>query len=103
MPRGGSRSGAGRKKGQRAKATQIRQAMIAKAAHNGLSPLDYMLQVMRDETAEKSARFQAAIEAAPYVHPKLANTTLQGDPDNPVQHEHEIRWKILDPRPGSST
>lgn len=38
----------------------------------GMSPLDYLLAVMRSPDASNSARMQAAIQAAPYVHPKLA-------------------------------
>lgn len=38
----------------------------------GLSPLDYLLAVMRSPDASKSARLQAAIQAAPYVHAKPA-------------------------------
>lgn len=37
----------------------------------GLSPLEYLLAVMRSPKSSKSARMQAAIQAAPYVHPKL--------------------------------
>jgi phage terminase small subunit len=37
----------------------------------GLSPLDYLLAVMRSPKSSKSARMTAAIQAAPYVHPKL--------------------------------
>jgi len=38
----------------------------------GLSPLDYLLAVMRSPQASKSARLQAAVQAAPYVHAKPA-------------------------------
>jgi phage terminase small subunit len=38
----------------------------------GLSPLDYLLAVMRSPKSSKSARMTAAIQAAPYMHPKLA-------------------------------
>lgn len=37
----------------------------------GLTPLEYLLAVMRSPKASKSARMTAAIQAAPYVHPKL--------------------------------
>lgn len=37
-----------------------------------LSPLDYLLAVMRSPEAAASARMQAAIQAAPYVHGKQA-------------------------------
>ncbi|WP_298929213.1 hypothetical protein [uncultured Ramlibacter sp.] len=38
----------------------------------GLAPLDYLLAVMRSPGASKSARLQAAIQAAPYMHAKPA-------------------------------
>lgn len=38
----------------------------------GLEPLDYLLAVMRSPRASKSARLQAAIQAAPYMHAKPA-------------------------------
>lgn len=38
----------------------------------GLSPLEYLLAVMRSPNASKSARMQAAVQAAPYIHPKPA-------------------------------
>ena len=35
-----------------------------------LTPLDYLLEVMRDHTEERGRRMQAATLAAPYCHPK---------------------------------
>lgn len=70
MPRGGARNGAGRKGGSPNKASAARQAEVAAS---GLTPLDYMLEVLRDETQERSRRDEMAKAAAPYVHPKLAN------------------------------
>lgn len=70
MARGGARAGAGRPKGAAAKRTR---EIADKAASEGLTPLEFMLQVLRDETAEMGARFEAAKAAAPYVHPRLAN------------------------------
>jgi hypothetical protein len=71
MPRGsklGERRG-GRQKGTPNRATAARQAEIAAS---GETPLDYMLRVMRDETADPSRRDDMARAVAPYVHPKLA-------------------------------
>jgi hypothetical protein len=69
MARGGNRPGAGRKRGSPNKATAERQAEIAAS---GLTPLDYMLTIMRNEELEAATRLDAANKAAPYVHPKLA-------------------------------
>jgi hypothetical protein len=59
----------GRRKGTPNKATAARQAEFAAS---GLTPLDFMLRVMRDEQADTATRLDAAVKAAPYVHPKLA-------------------------------
>lgn len=69
MARGGPRPGAGRKAGTPNKATAERQAEIAAS---GITPLDYMLNILRDETKGSEDRMWAAEKAAPYVHPKLA-------------------------------
>lgn len=37
-----------------------------------LEPLDYMLSVMNDSTADKDRRDRMAIAAAPFVHPRIA-------------------------------
>lgn len=70
MPQGGKRTGAGRPKGARNTKT-ITQSRAVK--ESGLTPLDYMLSVLRDETQEQSVRLDAANKAAPYVHAKLAS------------------------------
>ncbi len=67
MPKGGARVGAGRPKGLK---TVLTQQAIARAASagNGLLPLDYLLEIMRDEANDKSMRIDAAKAAAPYIH-----------------------------------
>jgi hypothetical protein len=39
-------------------------------------PIDWMLAVLRDPEAEQSRRDQMAIQAAPYLHPRLAATAI---------------------------
>jgi phage terminase small subunit len=39
---------------------------------SNLTPLDYLLQVVRDEEMDQRIRIQAAAIAAPYVHGKVA-------------------------------
>lgn len=72
--RGGKREGAGRPMGAPNKATVEREAAIAES---GLTPLEYMLSVLRDETQEAASRMEAAKAAAPYVHPRLNSTDLR--------------------------
>jgi hypothetical protein len=70
MARGGKREGAGRPVG----AITERTRKIAEGAlAEGITPLDYMLGQLRDETNSKAERMDAAKAAAPYVHAKLAN------------------------------
>lgn len=63
----GTKTG-GRQKGTPNKATAAKAAAIAEA---GITPLDFMLQLMRDEVADAAQRLDAAKSAAPYVHPRL--------------------------------
>lgn len=69
MARGGTRPGAGRKPGAPNKATARQRRAVEES---GLTPLEYLLSVMRDETVPRVARVDAANKAAPYVHAKLA-------------------------------
>ncbi len=71
----------GRKKGTPNKANKQRQQQVAAS---GLTPLDYMLQVMRDEKATRDERMDAAKSAAPYVHPRLATTSHTGPNGGPI-------------------
>jgi hypothetical protein len=69
MPRGGRREGAGRKPGSKVTKTQL---IAAEALAAGVSPLEYMLAVMRDPAAPADRRDRMAAAAAPYIHPRLA-------------------------------
>jgi len=74
MAHGGKREGAGRKPGAFNKASIERQAEVAAG---GITPLEYMLQVMRT-SEDEAKRLDAAKAAAPYVHPRLNATTFDG-------------------------
>jgi hypothetical protein len=76
MSRGGKRPGAGRPKGAKHKITE---SVIREAAKAGVTPLEYMLDVMRtmaDQDPDRADRM--AIAAAPYVHVKKKETTEAG-------------------------
>ena len=82
--RGGSRKGAGRPKGS---ATRRTREIADRAAAEGITPLEYMLQVMREsaehedprvQIAREAMRFEAAKAAAPYMHPRLAAVVHSG-------------------------
>tara|TARA_R110002020_G_scaffold36894_35_gene111027 strand:- start:2534 stop:2887 length:354 start_codon:yes stop_codon:yes gene_type:complete len=89
--RGGYRPGAGRPKGSPNKATAARQREIEQS---GVTPLDYMLSVMRDEDAPPARRDEMAKAAAPYVHPKLASTQISGPNGGPIVTEGSARERL---------
>lgn len=76
----------GRQKGSVNKATAAKAAEIAAS---GVTPLDFMIATMRDETREFPVRLDAAKSAAPFIHPKLAAMEIKGDPDSPLVHRVE--------------
>ena len=69
-----------------------REAILAA---QGITPLDYLMMLVRAETepgldpvvakARETLRFEAAKAAAPYVHARLQAVTLGGDPENPIK------------------
>ena len=69
MTRGGHRPGAGRPLGAIAR---INREVREKAIATGETPLDYMLRVMRDESATKKRRDDMAKAAAPFVHARVS-------------------------------
>lgn len=60
------------------------QGQIAAAAA-GISPLEYLLKVMRDSRMPAEVRVDAAKAAAPYMHSKLQTITHKGDENAPMQ------------------
>jgi hypothetical protein len=82
----------GRPKGSPNKASIARAAAIAAS---GLTPLDYMLQQMRDDNADPAMRLDAARSAAPYVHPRLAQTQLTGKDGGPIQIEDKAKAELI--------
>jgi len=72
----------GKKTGGRVKGTPNKRTLgkEREIAASGLTPLDYMLGVMRDKTVDNDRRDEMAKAAAPYVHPRLQSTALT-DPD----------------------
>lgn len=70
----GERRG-GRKKGTPNKRTAEQREQVAAS---GLTPLEYMLSVMRDGTAPSERRDDMAKAAAPYVHAKLSAVEHSG-------------------------
>jgi len=75
MSHGGSRPGSGRKPGT---STKLNQDARQQALAGGVSPLDYMLSLLRDEKLGQDVRFDAAKSAAPYLHARLAAVEHSG-------------------------
>lgn len=78
MARGGARPGAGRKQGS---ATKKTREIADKALADGITPLEYMLGLLRDERLSGDIRFEAAKAAAPFVHPRLSSVEARVDAD----------------------
>ena len=68
MPHGGARAGAGRKRGSRTKPYIVRGALAS-----GLTPLQYMLQIMRDPKAGDMRGGSDGDPAAPFCHARAAD------------------------------
>ena len=93
--RGGARPGAGRKKGSVSKGTRLRIDVAARALAEGRTPLEIMLEAMRQKYAAEGAvaAVPFAKEAAPYVHPKLA--AVQATVEDRTSYEGALR-KLYD-------
>jgi hypothetical protein len=75
-PSGGARKGAGRPKGS----ANVRTLEIAnRAAKEGITPLEVMLEIMKEFRAEgnREMALDAATKAAPYLHSKLSSVDLK--------------------------
>lgn len=89
MPKGqkggaapGERRG-GRRKGTPNKVSK-RERMRKECEASGMTPLEYMLKLLRDPVAPLEMRNWAANAAAPYVHPKLAAAVKADGTDLPT-------------------
>jgi hypothetical protein len=67
------------------KTAAAKQATLA--ASEGLTPLEFMLSVMRDTDKELSYRLDMAKAAAPYVHARLSSIEMGGKDDGPIKIE----------------
>lgn len=111
MARGGKRPGAGRPQGSRNIGTKQRIAIADRAASEGITPLEVMLNTMRAHyDAQKFDEASAvARDAAPYVHARLSSIdmSLEADLKQRVISEREMSpgdWEAkygqhLEPKP----
>jgi hypothetical protein len=102
---GGKRQNAGRKAGS---ATKRTREIADKAMADGITPLEFMLKIMRTEPSDEiedqraladilSMRFEAAKAAAPYIHPRLAAVEHTGPGENGEHLFTELRRTVVDP------
>jgi hypothetical protein len=83
--------GPGRPKGVKNKRTKAVEYAIAMA---GITPLEYMLGVLRDDTQAIEDRKWAAQNAAPYVHAKLSSVDMKAEVEATIE---EVRHTIVKP------
>ena len=76
----------GRQRGTPNKRTIARTQAIIDAAQGGMSPLEYLLGVMRGDVDADKDKLQAAVAAAPYIHPRLSNIEAHTTADVHATH-----------------
>lgn len=91
--KGGKRAGAGRPKGSRNKVTK---ESIALAEKKGRTPLEFLLDLMNDSRRDLELRLDAAGKAAPYVHPKLAQTELNVNGNLNTKTDDDLRAELTE-------
>ena len=72
---GGRRPGAGRPKGSKNKLLTLVSNRPA-----DISPIDFMLSIMRDENQSMKLRLRVAANLLPYCHPKLKSIIVGSQP-----------------------
>ncbi len=85
----------GRKKGTPNKVQRPRKqhaALIEPLLADGVTPLEYMLGILRNPNTEPLQRAWAAEKAAPYCHPRLAPVDKDTG-KQPIQQVHVIGWQ----------
>ncbi len=59
-------------------------------AKHGITPLDFLLKELRDETLPNKDRHDAAVAAAPYIHSKMPTAIVTPPaPFGPVSEDDE--------------
>lgn len=98
MARGGSRPGAGRRPGS----ANVRTREIAdRAAGEGVTPLEFMLNRMRDESAPIADRMDMAKAAAPFIHARLSSIEAKVEADVKAS-VRKIERTLVDPKPADA-
>ena len=93
---GGKRPGAGRKPGS---ANRKTREIADSAAEAGITPLEWMLSVIRDEKADVKRRDEMAKAAAPFMHPRLTAVEPHGMENEPKPRGYDVRITYVDGGP----
>lgn len=85
----------GRLKGSVNKNTLAERRRNARAVAAGITPVEYLLGIMRDENEKQDKRIDAAKAVAPYLHARLQATTIKEEPpDKPIGSADERLLKL---------
>ena len=93
---GGRRLGAGRRLGSQ---NIVSQELREQILREGPSPLEYLVEVMRDVTQDTSIRMDAAKAAAQFIHPKLRNVEHCTTDEVGYPTKFEIVFVKAEPQP----
>jgi hypothetical protein len=80
---------------------RLRAAREAAIASTGVTPLAFLLGVMRTRRNPLDVRLEAAKAAAPYVHPKLAQIAHTGPNGGPMEAIGKITVELVSARSDS--
>lgn len=95
MARGGYRPGQGRPKG--VKNGDAQEDINVEAEKLNLSPLEYMLMVMNDTSADPARRDRMAGMAAPFIHAKPGEKGKKAEKDDEAKNVAKNRFKPASP------
>ena len=77
----------GKKPGTPSKRVDLKDKRLRAIAESGLTPLEFLISVVRDVTRHVEYRIEAARAAAPYCHRKMPIAIEGGDPNKPIIFE----------------
>jgi hypothetical protein len=69
--------------------------MRAEILASGMSPVDFMVSVFRDDAQPLATRLQAARSVAPYCDPRLSTVDIGGQDQEPIKIEI-LRFSDID-------
>lgn len=96
MPSGGYRPNAGRPRGAKKRPELRADAVMRASASAGVTPLDYLLSIVRDPEAPADLRLRAAAIAAPFCHARPARGGKKGEAEEAARSaDRGTDWEKL--------